>query len=80
MAPTTSKASPPKPKTNPIRKGGPGRIAKANKPNKARDAMVAMQAFFKENRSKYKDLAFKDQQKELGAEWKTSAKNPKNKA
>ncbi|KAF2712285.1 hypothetical protein K504DRAFT_464370 [Pleomassaria siparia CBS 279.74] len=82
MARTTSEATTPKGKASvaPGKKGFGGRVSKANKPNKARDAMVAMQAYFKENRHKHKDLAYKDQMKELGAEWKTSSKNPKNKA
>jgi capsid protein len=108
MAATTSKASTPKGKAvvPPGKKGFAGRVSKANKPNKARDAMVAMQAYckfshqasnnasnrvlqrvrlslvtlkislddlltfppVKENRSKYKDLDFKERQKALGSE------------
>jgi hypothetical protein len=49
MAATTSKATTPKGKVPvaPGKKGFGGRVSKANKPNKARDAMVAMQAYCK---------------------------------
>ena len=49
MAATTSKATTPKGKVPvaPGKKGFGGRVSKANKPSKARDAMVAMQAYCK---------------------------------
>ncbi|KAJ4377889.1 hypothetical protein N0V83_000719 [Neocucurbitaria cava] len=79
MAPTTTKTATPK------ATGGAG-VKKAGRPkakaknSKARTAMIKMQAYFKDNRSKYKDLDFKEQQKELGKDWKTSSENPKNQA
>ncbi|KAF2735030.1 hypothetical protein EJ04DRAFT_512029 [Polyplosphaeria fusca] len=81
MAPTTTKAATPKAKattTGGVRKGGPGRGA--GKRANAKNAMIKMQQFFKKHRSEYKDMAFKDQQKELGKKWKTSSENPKNSA
>ncbi|KAF1920833.1 hypothetical protein BDU57DRAFT_534571 [Ampelomyces quisqualis] len=81
MAPATTKTATPKAaaSTGGVKKAGrpPG---KAGKRGNARAAMVKMQAYFKENRSKYKHLDFKEQQKELGKEWKTSSENPKNNA
>ncbi|KAL6711153.1 hypothetical protein ACN47E_005684 [Coniothyrium glycines] len=79
MAPTTSKTATPKPTSTAGVKKGPGR-PKGGKNNRAKTAMAQMQAYFKDNRSKYKDLDFKEQQKELGKEWKASPKNPKNQA
>ncbi|KAL5120706.1 hypothetical protein ACEQ8H_001455 [Pleosporales sp. CAS-2024a] len=78
MAPTTSKTATAKATKSDegVKKGGKA----GGKKNNARTAMAKMQAFFKENRSKYKDLGFKDQQKELGKEWKASSENPKNAA
>ncbi|KAH7077704.1 hypothetical protein BKA63DRAFT_564276 [Paraphoma chrysanthemicola] len=78
MAPATTKTTTPKAST------GAG-VKKAGRPikrknNNARVAMVKMQTFFKENRSKYKDLDFKEQQKALGKDWKASKENPKNSA
>ncbi|KAF2644885.1 hypothetical protein P280DRAFT_514351 [Massarina eburnea CBS 473.64] len=79
MAPATKVAAPPpKAKTNAGVKKAVG--PKGAKKQKMREQMVRMQAFFKENRSKYKDQDFKEQQKSLGADWKKSPKNPKNSA
>ncbi|KAH7400857.1 hypothetical protein DE146DRAFT_755301 [Phaeosphaeria sp. MPI-PUGE-AT-0046c] len=80
MAPSTTKTATPKAKTSDAGVKKAGRPAKSAKRGNARNAMIKMQAFFKENRSKYKDLDFKEQQKELGKEWKTSSENPKNNA
>ncbi|KAJ4349775.1 uncharacterized protein N0V89_008393 [Didymosphaeria variabile] len=78
MAPATTKTATPKGKAT-----GAG-VKKAGRPagrkGKARTAMAKMQAYFKENRSKYKSLDFKDQQKKLGEDWKKSSENPKNQA
>ncbi|ORX96385.1 hypothetical protein BCR34DRAFT_607659 [Clohesyomyces aquaticus] len=77
MAPTTTKASTTKAKaTNGagVKKAvGP----KSGKKNNARNAMAKMQAYFKEHRAEFKDLSFKDQQKELGKMWKVAPENPK---
>ncbi|KAF2828643.1 hypothetical protein CC86DRAFT_287933 [Ophiobolus disseminans] len=81
MAAATSKTATPKAKTATagVKKAGrPVGSGKAGKKNNARNAMIKMQAYFKENRSKYKDLDFKEQQKELGKDWKASDENPKN--
>ncbi|KAH8732583.1 hypothetical protein GQ44DRAFT_766715 [Phaeosphaeriaceae sp. PMI808] len=78
MAPSTSKTATPKAKASAgVKKAAP-KPGKAGKRGNARNAMIKMQAYFKENRPKYKHLDFKDQQKELGKEWKTSSENPKN--
>lgn len=77
MAPTTtSKTATPKAKTT---KGGvkKGAGAKAGRKANAKNAMVKMQAYFKAHRHEFKDLPFKDQQKELGKKWKTAPENPK---
>ena len=74
---TTKTAAPKTPKASAGVKKGPGRPGKNNK---AKAAMVKMQAFFKEHRSEYKHLEFKEQQKELGKKWKASPENPKNQA
>ncbi|KAF2263710.1 hypothetical protein CC78DRAFT_581090 [Lojkania enalia] len=67
MAPSTSKTGTPKAKaTNGgVKKAGRPKGPGAKKAN-AKNAMLKMQAFFKANRSQFKDLSFKDQQKELG--------------
>ncbi|CAO2647898.1 Nn.00g088200.m01.CDS01 [Neocucurbitaria sp. VM-36] len=79
MAPTTTKTATPKATSGAgVRKAG--RPKGAGKNSKAKTAMIKMQAYFKENRSKYKHLDFKEQQKELGKEWKSSSENPKNQA
>ncbi|KAF1978315.1 hypothetical protein BU23DRAFT_549767 [Bimuria novae-zelandiae CBS 107.79] len=81
MAPATSKASTPKAKAAPtagVKKAV--RPAKKGKKGKASVAMTKMQAYFKENRSKYEKLEFKEQQKKLGEDWKKSSENPKNQA
>ncbi|OAL49517.1 hypothetical protein IQ07DRAFT_644673 [Pyrenochaeta sp. DS3sAY3a] len=78
MAPATTKTAAPKAANGAgVKKAGkkPG-----GKNSKAKTAMIKMQAFFKENRSKHKHLDFKEQQKELGKEWKASSENPKNQA
>ncbi|KAF1959832.1 hypothetical protein CC80DRAFT_545262 [Byssothecium circinans] len=81
MAPSTSKTATPKTKASDAGVKKAGRPAgRGSKKAKTREAMIKMQAFFKENRPKYKDLEFKEQQKSLGADWKKSAKNPKNNA
>ncbi|KAF2872205.1 hypothetical protein BDV95DRAFT_606759 [Massariosphaeria phaeospora] len=86
MAPTTAKAATPRAKANGAGAGAGAGVKKAAGKSKgvrktnARNAMVKMQAYFKENRSKYKHLDFKEQQKELGKQWKTSSENPKNNA
>ncbi|KAF2111702.1 hypothetical protein BDV96DRAFT_649679 [Lophiotrema nucula] len=76
MAAATTKTATPKTKSAAGVKKGPGRPP--GKRSNAKTAMVKMQAFFKQHRGEYKDLAFKDQQKELGKRWKTSKENPKN--
>ncbi|KAL5378555.1 hypothetical protein PMIN03_004449 [Paraphaeosphaeria minitans] len=79
MAPATTKAAPTKKATDAgVKKAGRplGQTRKA----KARQTMATMQAYFKENRSKYEKLDFKEQQKKLGEEWKKSPENPKNQA
>ncbi|KAK7191242.1 hypothetical protein DPSP01_008314 [Paraphaeosphaeria sporulosa] len=79
MAPATAKATPTKKITGAgVKKAGrpPGKGRKG----KASQAMAKMQAYFKENRSKYEKLDFKEQQKKLGEEWKKSPENPKNQA
>ncbi|PVI06192.1 hypothetical protein DM02DRAFT_610147 [Periconia macrospinosa] len=80
MAPSTTKTATPKAKATGAGVKKPvGRPGKKNgKRANTSAAMVKMQAYFKENRSKYKDLDFKEQQKKLGEEWKKSPKNPKN--
>ncbi|KAF2133524.1 hypothetical protein P153DRAFT_381955 [Dothidotthia symphoricarpi CBS 119687] len=76
MAPTTTTtAKPAAAKDAGVRKAG---RPKGVKSNKARTAMIKMQAFFKAHRDEYKELDFKEQQKELGKQWKTSDENPKN--
>ncbi|KAF2028002.1 hypothetical protein EK21DRAFT_114206 [Setomelanomma holmii] len=79
MATTTTKTATPKAATGAGVKKKDGRPA-GKKNSNARTAMVKMQTYFKENRSKYKDLDFKEQQKKLGADWKASKENPKNSA
>ncbi|KAH9877305.1 hypothetical protein IAQ61_002669 [Plenodomus lingam] len=79
MAPSTSKTTTPKAaNTAGVKKAV--RPKGSGKKHGARTAMVKMQAYFKENRPKYSKLDFKEQQKELGKDWKTSAENPKNAA
>lgn len=79
MAPATTKTAAPKTaSTAGVKKAG--RPKSSGKNTKAKAAMIKMQAFFKENRSKHKHLDFKEQQKELGKEWKVSSENPKNQA
>ncbi|KAF1841959.1 uncharacterized protein K460DRAFT_409398 [Cucurbitaria berberidis CBS 394.84] len=80
MAPTTTKTATPKAATTGAGVKKAGRPKGTGKNTKAKTAMIKMQAYFKENRSKFKHLGFKDQQKELGKEWKTSSENPKNQA
>ncbi|PSN66822.1 hypothetical protein BS50DRAFT_573614 [Corynespora cassiicola Philippines] len=79
MAPTTTKsatkAKPAAATAGVAKKRGPG-AKRAN----AKNAMIKMQAYFQENRPKYKHLTFKEQQKELGKQWKASPENPKNNA
>lgn len=83
MAPGTSKTATPKAKATDkatdagVKKAGRPAGGKGRK-GKASAAMAKMQAYFKENRSKYKTLDFKDQQKKLGEDWKKSSENPKN--
>ncbi|KAF2660497.1 hypothetical protein K491DRAFT_711706 [Lophiostoma macrostomum CBS 122681] len=77
-----TKASTPKAKTTTASGGvkkhpGAPKGGFPRKANKARNAMVAMQAYFKKHRHEFKDLDFKDQQKELGKKWKTAPENPK---
>ncbi|OAL00584.1 hypothetical protein IQ06DRAFT_146279 [Phaeosphaeriaceae sp. SRC1lsM3a] len=80
MAPATTKTATPKAKTSGAGVKKAGRPPGSSKRGNARAAMIKMQAFFKENRSKYKHLDFKEQQKELGKDWKSSSENPKNNA
>ncbi|KAF2687418.1 hypothetical protein K458DRAFT_415677 [Lentithecium fluviatile CBS 122367] len=80
MAAATTKTASPKGKASGAGVKKAGRPKGSGKKTGARNAMVAMQAFFKEQRPKYKDLDFKEQQKALGADWKKSSKNPKNAA
>ncbi|KAF2006885.1 hypothetical protein P154DRAFT_178060 [Amniculicola lignicola CBS 123094] len=80
MAPTTAKATPKTKAANGgVVKRGPGAPKGPRRAN-AKNAMAKMQAYFKQHRSEFKDLAFKDQQKELGKKWKASSENPKNNA
>ncbi|KAJ4305295.1 hypothetical protein N0V90_000826 [Kalmusia sp. IMI 367209] len=81
MAPATTKTSTPKAKATGAGVKKPGRPVGGGKgKGRAKAAMARMQAFFKENRSKYKTLEFKEQQKKLGEDWKKSPENPKNSA
>ncbi|KAF2852966.1 hypothetical protein T440DRAFT_391575 [Plenodomus tracheiphilus IPT5] len=80
MAPATTKTATPKAASTAGVKKAPGRPKGSSKKAGARTAMVKMQAYFKENRSKYSKLDFKEQQKELGKDWKASSENPKNAA
>lgn len=79
MATTTAKTAAPKAApAGGVKKAGPKKGS--GKSTAARTAMVKMQAYFKENRPKYSKLEFKEQQKALGKDWKTSSENPKNSA
>ncbi|KAF2473483.1 uncharacterized protein BDR25DRAFT_132484 [Lindgomyces ingoldianus] len=77
MAPSTTKAGAAKAKA--VNGAGVKKSAgpKSGKKVNARNAMAKMQAYFKEHRAEFKDLSFKDQQKELGKMWKTAPENPK---
>ncbi|KAF2280069.1 uncharacterized protein EI97DRAFT_429829 [Westerdykella ornata] len=81
MAPTattTTKTAPSKTKAangSGVKKAPGGR--KGGKNANAKNAMVKMQAYFKAHRHEFKDLPFKEQQKELGKKWKTAPENPK---
>ncbi|KAI8937150.1 hypothetical protein NX059_006364 [Plenodomus lindquistii] len=80
MAATTTKTATPKAASTTGVKKSAGRPKGSGKNNNAKTAMIKMQAYFKENRSKYSKLDFKEQQKELGKDWKASKENPKNAA
>ncbi|KAH9871756.1 hypothetical protein J1614_006012 [Plenodomus biglobosus] len=80
MAPAPTKAATPKAASTAGVKKATARPKSTGKKTGARTAMVKMQAYFKENRSKYSKLDFKEQQKELGKDWKASSENPKNAA
>ncbi|KAF2191056.1 hypothetical protein K469DRAFT_720028 [Zopfia rhizophila CBS 207.26] len=77
MAPTTTKTSKAK-ATNGAGVKKAGRPKATSKNSNARTAMAKMQNYFKEHRAQFKDLSFKDQQKELGKLWKSAPENPKN--
>ncbi|OCL13208.1 hypothetical protein AOQ84DRAFT_352110 [Glonium stellatum] len=82
MAATTprTKAKPAKPKPSATAgvKRGLGRPPKGTAKNGTVKATVLMQNFFKEHRSNFPGLSFREQQKELGKMWKTAPENPKN--
>ncbi|KAF1836236.1 hypothetical protein BDW02DRAFT_596632 [Decorospora gaudefroyi] len=81
MAATTAKSATPKPANGAgVKKAGRPKGGAGKKNNNARNAMIKMQAYFKAHRDEYKDLSFKEQQQELGKQWKASPENPKNSA
>jgi len=76
--PTTKTATPKAATAAGVKKAGQKKAGGKN--TATRTAMVKMQAYFKANRPKYAKLEFKEQQKALGKDWKTSSENPKNTA